>query len=209
MKPNYQAAKKCAFNLLKQLPDYFTHHNIVHTKRVLNACIELGKLEDINENKQLLINTAGLYHDLGYLERYINNEKIGAKIASNILPLFNYSKNQINQIEQMIMATRLNYDNSKIIQSASPNNILEKIICDADLYHLGHPNFLKERDRLRTELKAFGGKISKNEWLHQQLSFLEGHEYLTYSAKLLKKPQKEINRLEIIKLIEQSKNIHH
>ncbi len=104
----------------------------------------------------------------------------------------------------MIYATRLSQHNSEIIQSANQDNILEKILCDADLYHLGHPNFLEERDRLRTELNDNGVRIKKDEWIVQQLNFLEGHTYLTNSAKKLRNPQKEKNRLGLIRLIEES-----
>ena len=165
MKPNYESAKEFAFYLLKKLPKSFTHHNTVHTQRVLDACVKLGNLEQINQDQQLLLNTAALYHDTGYLTRYNNNEKFGVKIAKKRLPFFDYSKDQIKEIEDMIYATRLSQHNSEIIQSANQDNILEKILCDADLYHLGHPNFLEERDRLRTELNDNGVRIKKDEWI--------------------------------------------
>jgi HD superfamily phosphodiesterase len=209
IKPNYEKAKEFAFYLLEKLPEFFTHHNKVHTQRVLDACIELGKLEQISKDKQLLLNTAALYHDTGYLIRYNNNEKFGAKTASNILPFFDYSAGQIKEINNIIYATRVNYLPGKISQLADPKNILEKIICDADLFHLGHPNFQKEKDRLRTELNDIGSNISKYEWAVQQLNFLQGHEYLTVSARKLRNEQKEKNKLTLIKFIEKSKKKHH
>ncbi|GAG77716.1 unnamed protein product, partial [marine sediment metagenome] len=88
--------KKLRHKFEREKKLYF--HNHIHTKDVLNAVKRLAELEGISERKLLLLKTAALYHDAGFLKQYENNELIGARIAEETLPRFGYTKKQIETI---------------------------------------------------------------------------------------------------------------
>ncbi len=128
---NFIKAKKYIFERLEnELPRQYHYHCIEHTKDVLSAAKRIAKKEGINGDDLLLLKTAILYHDAGFIIQNQNHEQIGCRIARKILPSCNYNSEQINTICGMIMATKI---------PQQPHNLLEKIICDADLDYLVEP----------------------------------------------------------------------
>jgi hypothetical protein len=76
----------------------------------------------------------------------------------------------------------------------NPTNTLEKILCDADLFHLGTESFKEKTSLLREELKSFGGEdISKKEWWKKNTEFLEAHKYFTTYGQENLQPVKEMH----------------
>jgi uncharacterized protein len=74
----------------------------------------------------------------------------------------------------------------------SPDNLLEKILCDADLDYLGGNNYGEISESLRDELGLNGIQLSAEEWLNIQIAFLEKHHYWTDFALSVLKPQKQV-----------------
>ena len=93
--------------LEKQLPKTLKYHSVAHTKDVLDAAIKIGKNEGISDEEMLLLKTAALFHDAGYIEKANGHEKISCGIANEILPDCGYNKMQIELICGIIMATKL------------------------------------------------------------------------------------------------------
>ncbi|MEZ4827041.1 MAG: HD domain-containing protein [Bacteroidia bacterium] len=118
--------------LKDELPESLTYHGIHHTMDVLDAAVEIGESEGIQGEELILLKTAALYHDSGFTKTYQGHEAEGCDIAKEYLPRFGYSSEQIEKICGMIMATRI---------PQTPCNLLEKILCDADLYYLGRNDF--------------------------------------------------------------------
>jgi len=55
----------------------------------------------------------------------------------------------------------------------TPTNILEQVICDADLLHLGKKDFSDHNELYRLEIEKTKGKtFSEHEWLVRSLSFI-------------------------------------
>ena len=110
-------------------------------------------------------------------------------LARKILPEFNYSDRQIETICDIIMATQL---------PPEPKNILEEIICDADLDYLGRSDFIPVSNTLYDELKAQNKIGSLNEWNKLQVKFISNHQYFTKTARSLREvnKQKQIERIE-------------
>ena len=80
------------------------------------------------------------------------------------------------------------------------NDILQKIICDADLDSLGRDDFFVVCDNLRRELGDYGIKKSLRKWYEDEIVFLENHNYFTKAARLLKNDVK-LRNLEEIKYL--------
>src|SRR6185369_1981441 len=109
------------------------------------------------------------------------------------LPGFGYNEKEIEIICGMIMATRFPHQ---------PKNLLEQIICDADLDYLGRDDFFKISNDLFRELSIYGMLANEKDWYKLQESFLSSHTYFTRTAADLRKAKKEehLNKIrEVIK----------
>lgn len=145
------------------------YHNAAHTlDDVLPACQRLAHHYPLTEEQKILLITAALFHDIGYLEQYCNNEFIGARLASAVLPEMGYNSQQIDIISKLILVTALPQE---------PSNLLEKIICDADLDSLWREDFLQRSLDLHLELSYYNQYYTKQQWLLLQIEFLQDHKY--------------------------------
>ena len=178
--------------LEQELPPYLYYHNYKHTIDVINQAELIGLGEEVSEEEILLLKTAALFHDAGHTIQYENHEYYGCQLAKEYLPKFNYTQEQINKICQIILATKL---------PPKPKNLLEKIICDADLDYLGRQDFIPISNTLFEELKALGKIKSLNEWNKLQVKFLTSHQYFTKTANKLREINKEKQIERIKKLI--------
>jgi len=192
-KPDWERVKAYALaRLARDLPPELCYHSIRHTSAdVLPAVERLAALAGVNGDERLLLRTAALYHDMGYMEQYANNEPIGVRIARETLPDFGYSPDQIEAIERMIMATQM---------PQTPQNFLEALICDADLDSLGREDYLDTSHDLHAELGACCTPIPLKDWYRRQLDFLSNHTYFTEVARELREAgkQENIRRLETL-----------
>lgn len=184
--PDWDAVKAYALaRLARGLPTELRYHSVRHTcNDVLPAVERLAALAGVNGHDLLLLRTAALYHDMGYMEQYENNEPIGVRIARETLPDFGYDAQQIETIERMIMATQM---------PQTPQNFLEELVCDADLDSLGREDYLETSHDLHAELVACGASITLKEWYQRQLNFLSNHTYFTEVARELRDPGKQEN----------------
>lgn len=179
------------YHFQTRLPDKLYYHNYDHTIYVLQSAIELAAAEDIiNERELLLLKTAALFHDCGYLNTYENHEEESCRIARIYLPEFGYSPPDIDLICSMIMKTKM---------PQQPQTLLEHILCDADLYYLGGDDFETSGHKLFKEWVAMGKLNNENEWNQMQIKFLESHHYWTNAARA-NRNNKKIEHLEKLKV---------
>ncbi|HYG51727.1 MAG TPA: adenylate/guanylate cyclase domain-containing protein [Flavobacteriales bacterium] len=189
IKLDYEGAKEYMFARLRnELPDYLEYHGWHHTLNVLQSVEYLGAREKLLPEDQVLINTAAIYHDCGYLESYWNNEEIAVKTARQTLPKFGYTTSQINIICSIIRSTKVR---------AIPKTKLEKIMNDADYDYLGKPEYTKIAAKLYKEWQHLGTNMPRKQWLQTQVAFLEKHRYYTKAAIALRKEQKLRNIAEL------------
>lgn len=192
---DFKGAKQYILARLKRdlSPDLY-YHGLHHTWDVYNAACLIAELEDISDHDFDLVRTAALYHDSGFLFQYRHNEPIAVQLCEDILPKFGYSKDDIQKIGKIIMATRIEF---------RATTHLEQIMCDADYDYFGRRDYHEIAATLRREMEAQGKIITDLEWMNMQLNFLEGHHYYyTESSKNLRLARKKRN-IEEIKLIKQ------
>ncbi|MBS0011780.1 MAG: HD domain-containing protein [Bacteroidales bacterium] len=175
--------------LEKELPDYLYYHNVKHTVDVVTEVELMGWAEGCSDEEILLLKTAALFHDAGHTVDYDNHEYHGTMMAREMLPGYSYSDNQIDTICDIIMATKL---------PPQPENLLQEIICDADLDYLGRSDFIPVSNTLYDELKAQDKIGSLNDWNKLQVKFISRHQYFTGTARSLREvnKQKQIERIE-------------
>jgi len=182
--------------LEKELPAYLYYHNVKHTIDVINQAELIGYGEGVDDEAILLLKTAALFHDAGHMIGYDNHEFYGTQLAKEYLPAFKYNQEQIDSICDLIMATQF---------PPNPENLLEKIMCDADLDYLGRSDFIPVSNTLYEELKEQEKINDLNEWNKLQLKFISGHQYFTETALSLREvnKQKQIERIK--SLLEEEK----
>ncbi len=177
--------------LERELPKYLYYHNLKHTMDVVIQSEILGRGEGISDEEMLLLKTAALFHDSGQTVQSKGHELISAQLAASILPKFNYTKEQIQVICDIIKATEL---------PPKPQTLLQKIICDADLDYLGRSDFIPVSNTLYKEMHEQKLIGSMNDWNKLQLNFLSSHQYFTDTANRLREinKQTQIERLKQI-----------
>ncbi|MEP7171186.1 MAG: HD domain-containing protein [Bacteroidota bacterium] len=185
----YKAEQFISELLQSKLPDSLFYHNYNHTVEVLKAVVEIANDEHVNGEDLILLKTAALFHDCGFINVYHGHEEEGCIIAREQLPLFDYTEAQVAKVCTLIMATKT---------PQNPQTHLEKIICDADLYYLGTDSFNETGQKLFREWKERGKINSESEWNQMQINFLESHHYLTDSA-IANREKKKAENLQKLK----------
>jgi len=161
----------------------------MHTLDVLEQAEVLAKQENVTDKHDLLLlKTAAVFHDSGFLFVYKGHEEKGCEIASESLRNV-FSEEDIKKVCGMIMATKI---------PQSPNTLLEQIICDADLDYLGRNDFEPISQTLHKEFIIF--KIIPEDiiWDHVQIKFFESHHYFT-GTSISKRNEKKLKHLDILK----------
>ena len=184
--PDFERARQYALERLERdLSPALTYHCLAHTRDdVVPAAERLAALEGVTGESLLLLRTAALFHDIGFVEQRADHETIGVRIAREVLPRFGYSPAHIKAIGGMILTTKL---------PQSPHTLLEEILADADLDVLGRDDFLVRSQDLQAELAAFGMPMSDEQWFGGQLEFMQAHRYFTVAARTLRDTMKQKN----------------
>ena len=175
--------------LENELDPRLGYHNLSHTLDVVEQAEIIAKQEKINDKHELLLlKTAAVFHDSGFLAVYKNHEEKSCEIASESLKNV-FSEEDIKKIRGMIMATKI---------PQTPHTLLEQIICDADLDYLGRNDFEPISRNLYKEFIAF--KIIPEDiiWDHIQIKFFESHNYFT-GTSMSKRNKKKLKHLQILK----------
>ncbi len=176
----------------KGLPKNLYYHNIKHTIDVMVQVEIFGLGEGVSREEMLLLKTAALFHDTGFLIGYDDHELLSIKMAKEILPQFKYSEQQVQIISELIFATKF---------PPNPRNKLEMIICDADLDYLGRNDFIPTSQNLFRELYERGKIRSIDEWNKLQYEFIRNHQYYTETAKNMRNVNKNMQLDELNNLI--------
>ncbi len=168
--------------LNNDLPKNLYYHNFKHTQDVVTQVEIIARGEGVTDEELLLLKTAALMHDTGFLISYDDHETKSIELAKDVMARFLYNHEQINQVAQLIEVTR---------PKAKPSNKLEAILKDADLDYLGRHDFINLSENLYKELMDYDGGISSNEWTKKQYDFFSKHRYHTKTARKMRQINKE------------------
>ncbi len=182
-----QEAETFVTNLLStKLSKGIKFHTLQHTQEVVGACKILAEHHDLSEDDTNAVLIAAWFHDTGYTSGEAKgHEEVSVQLATDFLQTHNASEELINKIVGCINATRM---------PQTPGTTIERIICDADLFHLGTSTFEEKNRLLRQEMEEFGGnEVSKKAWRKINIRFLESHKYFTAYAREKLQPEKELH----------------
>lgn len=169
--------------LLLPLEKHYYHH-YEHALSVMERAIYLWTMEWCSEDEIEMLVIAALFHDTGFVIQYDGNEVFGAKIAQNYLKTILYPEDKIEIIQNIIMATD---------PQAEPQNLLEKIIKDADMDNLGREDFFDISEKLKKERETIKNiKIKDPDWHHASLDVIQWHSY--YTGTQIKERNEKLKR---------------
>ena len=176
---------------------YLPYHNLVHTEGVVKAAIQIGNHYQLDDHDFFIVLAAAWFHDMGYFSADpANHEKTGAEKAGIFLKDLDVDEQTITKVQECIRATRL---------PQSPANLLEQIVCDADMFHLGTDEFQERNKLMRKEREtAFNNRVSKEDWRKGTINLFQTHQYHTEYCKLLLNKKKQEN---LEKLLEKQQDV--
>ncbi|SHG37610.1 Pycsar system effector family protein [Pedobacter caeni] len=165
------------------------YHNLNHTEQVVENAVKIANHYRLSDEDFFIVTAASWFHDLGYFFDCQNHEASGAGLATEFLKEKGVSSEVIDKVVNCILATKM---------PQSPEDLLEQIVCDADLYHLGSNSF-KERNKLmRKEAEAFCSRtLDKDEWRLKTITLFKTHHYHTSYCQNLLNAKKAENLAEL------------
>jgi predicted metal-dependent HD superfamily phosphohydrolase len=147
------------------------YHNLSHTENVATHAVELANYYKLEDKEFFIVLAASWFHDLGYLDKWEQHEQRGADAATEFLAEKGVDEETIAAVRACILATKM---------PQSPKNLLEQIVCDSDLYHLGSDEFKESNRLMRKETENLLGKeIDKHAWKLGTIKLMESHHYHT------------------------------
>jgi predicted metal-dependent HD superfamily phosphohydrolase len=156
------------------LPDWLRYHDLAHTTEFVAPDAELlGRAVGLDDHELGLLLVAAWFHDVGFVERYEDNEVLGVAIATEALEGLGFDPDDVAAVAAAIWATRL---------PQVPTTVLGELLCDADLSVLASTRFLERDAGLHAELAHEGKAGDEQDWARRQLAFLESHSWFTEAA---------------------------
>ena len=160
-------------------------HTLQHTQEVLSASELMAGHFQLADEDRFALSLSAWFHDTGYCGGTAKgHEDLSIQLAEKFMNEHKLCQPVIDKVKGCINATRI---------PQTPASLIEQIICDADLFHLGTVDFKEKNRLLRQELNDFGGlDLSKKDWRRLNVDFLEKHNYFTSYAKENLQPLKTV-----------------
>jgi predicted metal-dependent HD superfamily phosphohydrolase len=190
-----------------RLSNKLIYHNFGHTTDVVNYSRKIAKKCDLSDDELEIVTLAAWFHDTGYVDTYKGHEDTSKRITEEFLNENSYPPEKTQMVLGCIEATRV---------PQNPKNIMEEVICDADLIHLGQENFFEYSDLLKSEWQNLNIKnVDEAEWNKISVELLSSHKFFTPYARKKFESQQSVNllkaqknfkrRLELIEVNEKQK----
>ena len=171
-------------------PEWVKYHGFHHAKSVVEACRVIGAASHLGEEDLEVVVLAAWFHDVGYVEGIDRHEERSVDMAIAFLKENGYPEEKIAQLSGCVLATQI---------PQRPKNLLEEVLCDADIAHLAREDFLELSELVRQEIEhRMSIKLTEEEWLTMNIDFVAGHRYFTDYAKTVFEGQRRRN-LAILK----------
>lgn len=154
---------------------FFRYHTLRHTETVAEHAMMLADHYHISEREKLVVYAAAWFHDTGHLTGDIEgHEERSVQLMRSFLEGEKMENAFIDDVAKVILATRF---------PPQPANLLEKILCDADTWHFGTPDFNVTNKQVKKELKLRGHATKTKGWREKTVQLLEDHRFHTDYAR--------------------------
>ena len=160
------------------------YHNLEHTQAVVRHVSEIAGHYPLNDQERFVLQTAAWFHDTGYLLGEVErHEETSVVVMRLFLDKYNVGAHLQDEAGKCIMATKM---------PVKPVSLVEQILCDADTYHLGTPDF-EHLDALVWQERKLYTNTQIDNPIKQSLHFLLSHLYFTDYCRNLLTEGKEKN----------------
>ncbi|PHN08185.1 HD domain-containing protein [Flavilitoribacter nigricans] len=181
----FLAGRFVAQLLIDNLHKNLVFHNFHHTVYVVRGVRQISENLGLSEENKEILNLAAWFHDTGLTEVYLGHEEESKKIARRFLERNAYPEVRILQVLACIDATKM---------PQQPQNLLEKVICDADMFHLALPEYYHLQRLLLEEFRlVMHKKCTDEEWANENLAFLNKHHFWTPYGQNVLQRGKDLN----------------
>ena len=199
---NYSQILKITEEYVSSMFDEYTSeclhfHNLDHTKQVVKRTNEIAAHYELSSRDSLILFIAAWFHDTGYLfvSPHLHEEK-SVELMKEFAEKLQLPAEDVDEIAGCIMVTKL---------PRNPANALQKIMCDADTYHLGTKDFSKYNKILRKEFKCTSPEtFSIRIFNDHTIDFFNEHQFYTEYCSQLLNDQKEKNMKKLMKKIKEN-----
>jgi predicted metal-dependent HD superfamily phosphohydrolase len=175
--------------LINKISPGLVYHTIEHTRSVVKAFMEIGLASNLSEKELELGLVAAWFHDTGYSSKTISHEQVSIEIFDSVVSEQDFSTDDIDIIHDLILGTKM---------PQKPSSVIGKVLCDADLHHLGTDQFIELSELLKKETENQEDRsIKKEKWNIDSYYFLRDHEFFTPYAKATYGPKKQENLHEL------------
>jgi len=165
--------------------EVFVYHNAYHTERVVEAADQIANYYKLKGEDYIVLMVAAWFHDIGYFDDAKHHEQQGALMAEKFLKGKKVEAEFIERVKGCIMATRM---------PQQPTNLVEQILCDADLFHLGSEEFPERNKLMRKEYQLrCDATMDKEKWRAKSITLLSNHHYHTDYVRKLQEERKQEN----------------
>lgn len=195
-----QKAEKYVSELLSSQAGQLPYHNLNHALVVKNAALKIGTYASLSTDEMEILLLAALFHDTGYTVNQQNHEEKSKDLAKAFLQAENYDEDKTGKVLSSINATKNN---------VKPKTLIERVLNDADFYHLSKKSYFDKVFLLKAELESIEGKkITDADWYEENLRFLQAHKYYTEYGKTVLGPKVERNIRTQTKMIKHLGQLH-
>lgn len=166
----------------------YVFHDLEHTAQTVLAARLIGEGFECDNHELSLLQLAGWFHDTGYTEGADGHEERSCIHAETYLRN-KIADDDLRTILGMIRATRI---------PQQPKTMLEQILCDADLSHLGMETYWDRTGRLRQEfILTRNWVMGEQDWIDFEINFMMAHDYHTAIAREMfnKRKAKHVQQL--------------
>ncbi len=172
-----EAAAYVEHFITEKVREQYVFHNFQHTLAVVEATEQIADFYELEAEELLVVKLAAWFHDTGYVEDWKGHEERGALIAQAFMRAHELPAPLVQQVMRCIRATTM---------PQQPESLLEQIVCDADLSHLGQSSYWDRCGRIRQEFTLTRDSLmSDQEWIDFELNFMLSHQYHTEIARSL------------------------
>ncbi|NTU97533.1 MAG: HD domain-containing protein [Chlorobiaceae bacterium] len=169
--------------------DWCLYHNYAHTVETVETCREIACGMAVSEKETEVLLVAAWFHDTGCTFGLDGHEEKSAELAREFLMEKGYSREYTDLVCRCIFATKL---------PQHPESLLEEILCDADLSHLGKPDYREKSELIRIEIETQGKRTFTDiEWIELNIGFFLNNPFHTKYANLTFNAERQKNLVDL------------
>jgi len=181
----------------KEIREHLHYHDIVHTEYVAHQAGLIGRNSGLGPEEISIVMVAAWFHDSGFVSVSDGHEELSKDIARKFLSSRKMPKDFIERVLVCIEATKMPQDPG--------DDLLAKVLCDADMAYLSEDFYFERTAKLRKEWNQESGKsFSKKTYYQETVDLFKNHRYYTDYGRKTFSEGKERNFKRLLKLLEKA-----